>query len=221
MPNPCHAVTPGPLRRVTRQHWHRPLLLALLAGLALAACGPFGVAQPIQTATLGGPQQAFTAQYGQATSGTTTLTSGNTSVAKVEYLYTASVQGMPLRLKISLAKGSDGHQHVSSLGIAPVDLSNSAWDEATARKVVATLIPTDATHVSDFTFVSSPVLPTIVAHVYHSAALAATFPAALFVATDGRRPDPPGSFWVECVPISVPQSTIRSTMCDVGLGETF
>jgi hypothetical protein len=201
------------------------LPLALLAGLALASCGQFGGAQPIQTAVLGGSQQAFTAQYGNATSGTITRTSGNTTITEQEYFYDLSAQGVPLRLKITLANGSDGHQHVSTLGIAPAAFSNPAWDEATARKVVATLLPTDATHVSDFTLTSSQGVPSVVARIYRSAALAATFPAALFVARpvakDVTRVAPPGTFWVECVPVIVPQSTIQSTICDVGLGETY
>jgi hypothetical protein len=122
-----------------------------------------------------------------------------------------------LRLKLTLANGSDGHQHVNSLGIAPATFSIPTWDEATARKVVAALLPTDTIHVSDFTYTSAPGEPEVVARTYRSAALAATFKSELFV--DGRNGAvQPGTFWVECVPGG---AGAQSTICDVGLGGTY
>jgi hypothetical protein len=170
----------------------------LLAGLSLVSCGPFGNTQPIQAAVLGGTQEAFTAKFGAAT-----------NVAPLIYEYATSMQGISLRLLIDLVTGSDGRRHALLLTVAPSPDATLAWDETTAGKVYAALLPTDATHISDQPGSIA------VAHIYRSAALAATFKAGYFVDNNDRTVTP-GTFWVECMP------AIQGTpLCQAGLGEVF
>lgn len=199
------AVTIGSPRGITRPHWRRALPLALLAGLALAGCGSTGGAQPIQTAVLGGTRPAFTAKYGAPTSD-----------GASDYRYTFSAQGESLLMRVSLATGSDGRQHAIALSVIsaaqanlPVTHTMPTWDEGTASKVSAALLPTDATHVSDLNYMTAQGAVTGITHVYRSAALAATFAAALFV-NDQNRPIAPGTFMVNCV--------LVIAECDIGLG---
>lgn len=189
-------------RRLRRASW-LALLLALLG--ALSACGgassSSGGAQEISGAWLGGTKAAFDARYGTA------QTANN-------LLYVYSVTGSaPERIGLALAKGADGQGHVSAIGVTPP--TAAPWDAATAQARYAPLLPTDATHVKDQQ-VSHDGTPVTVG-IYHSAALAATFPAAAFI-DQQHQPVDPGTFFVQCIPA---QGGAGTGACILMLGETY
>jgi hypothetical protein len=175
------------------------LAVVLAASLLAAACGPFGGPQLIQSAVLGGMQAAFDAKYGAPA-----------HLTDLGPLYLVSIQGTATALNLFEVKGVEGQAHVSTVGVLPPPGSDVSWDNATASKVSAPFVPSDAQLVSDMPGTKGTL------HIYRSAALAATFSADLFVKATDHTLVAPGTFTIACESL-YPSQAIPICLLRVGV----
>lgn len=143
---------------------------------ATATVPPTPAPHAITSATLGGPQFAFTSQYGGSTNG----------------VYSGTVNGVPnVSIYPALMPGQDGSPRAYTIVVQPGD-SASAWDSSTATRVVVALLPADGVYVRDASW------PNGTEHISRSGDLAASFPPAVFTNDAGTQQVPPGTFDWQC-----------------------
>jgi hypothetical protein len=143
---------------------------------------PTRAVHPVAGARLGGTEEAFAKAFGAPT-----VWQG------FHYYYTTlKPLGIPITIVIpaSSPTGMDGHRRVGTLtvGLSPL----GAWSATLAAQLYTPYLPPDAQHVLDF---SDPHVG--LTHVYRSADLAVTFPAADFRDGNGNTL-PPGTLAVSC-----------------------
>ena len=143
---------------------------------AIPTATPLPPARPIQGAVFGGMQPAFVSKFGAPSD-----PSGPS--------WEITLNGRTADLDLAFISGNDGKQHVETMDVDPPP--GDTWDATTAQAMFQVFLPPDATHVKDTTTSQG------VDHVYHSNALAATFPASEFVDSNNQ-PVPPGTFDVQC-----------------------
>jgi hypothetical protein len=124
-------------------------------------------------------------------------------------LYLVSIHGTAIALNLIEVKGVDGQAHVSAVGVLPPG-SDATWDNATASKVSAPFVPSDAQLVSDMPGTKGTL------HIYRSAALAATFSADLFVKATDHTLVAPGTFTIACESL-YPSQAIPICLLRVGV----
>jgi hypothetical protein len=147
---------------------------------ATATATPSGP-QPITAATLGGRESDFTAKYGDPVN----------PAGTVRTYPPATIQGASVRISINTsATGSPDRARY--LLLVPSD-SGTTWDGTTANTIAKTFLPSDATYVKDM-----QVADFGLEHIYHSADLAASLPADLFIDAATNQPVPPGTFYLSC-----------------------
>lgn len=148
-------------------------------------------AQIINGPYLGGTQDAFTDALGQPADFS----------GQLSYHVTTS-DGFSGQVCFCTAQtGSDGRQRLAILSINVLHLDPSLYPN-----VIRLFFPPDAQHVADLT---DPEIGPI--HIYQSASLALTFPAADFTNSTGGGLVPPGTFGMACEP--------PSQACTIAIGE--
>jgi hypothetical protein len=150
--------------------------------------------QPVLTPSLGGTPDAFDRAFGPPRSTTTTGAQ-----------YATTLQGVQVYVTTQFSHSNSGDR-ASSIELQAV--AAAPWDAATATKVVNTMFPSDAQHVSDRQTTTYGVQ-----HIYASASLAASFPAAAFRALNGAGLVQPGSFFFSC---SSSKQTHSSCLLKIG-----
>lgn len=137
----------------------------------------------VEAAIIGGTLDDFKARYGTPTYKST-----------VPWFYYSTPDGLSVGLCFCTTDtGTDGKARLELFGIHPESLVTPTWTEAQGMSAAKALMPPDAVYVRD---INDPEVGTI--HVYQSADLAATFPAADFYDSNGGGALPPGTFSVAC-----------------------
>jgi hypothetical protein len=155
----------------------QPVVTSTQAATASASTPANGPASPVTGARLGGPQEDFTATFGQPGS---QLGPGT---------YSAVVNGYHVYIGVAFDTGQDGAQRVPEMRVQP---QAGTWSVSAGEGVMRALMPLDSQHVSD-----GPSDSYGTHHVYRSEALAASFDSSAFQDSN-LNPVTPGTFDFAC-----------------------
>jgi hypothetical protein len=159
---------------------------------------------PINSPTLGGTEDAFTAAYGTQSNGA----------------WHSTVAGQAVKIFVDTlqpALTADGQVHIYIVDVTVPDdaLGRETWSLQTANAIAAAFFPSDAKHLSDGP--GSPQGTTD--HVSHSDELAATFFAEVFTNEAVSKTYPPGTFHFECH--ALPANAPSYGECYISVGTQY